>query len=334
MDVFAILVETSFVKNIESATGMVLDFGAPELKTEWPMMLPRATFEKKVGPLVYKAYSETSVTSSPVQWHDGIKEDKRKHQAPGPTFLKDGNSPRLWANAARKAIEKEFITAYLAGTTGTHGYDGASFFSAVDDVSKYINPKGGTRKYTNHKALTLKASNPIEFVQALETHFESIPGLGESGYLDLQLAACLSGSTAHKILRDVAEQDELTITIINGSGTERKQMKNRWSGQFANEKSLDMPADKMLVFAKGSDAGVPHIIHSLLGTDELKGGEFMAPQQWKDLTGTWMQPLITMLGLDSEHCEKHDEILVKALLDFAVTLMCPWGVLLVDLTIE
>ena len=323
----------SFVKRLETALGKVLDVGTNELKTEYPIMLPRATFEEKVGPLVYKKYAETSVASTPKQWHDGISEDKRKFLAPGPNFLRDGNNGATWASAARRAVEKELVRVYMAGTSGVHGFDNASFFAAVDAITKVINPKGGTRKYGNHKALTLKKSNPIEFIESLESHFESIPSLGDDGYLDLQLGAILSGSAAYKILRDVAEQDELKITIINGVDTERKEIKNRWAGAFENLKSLDMAADKMLIFAKGADAGVPHILHSLIGTDELKGGEFMAPKQWQALTGTWMQPLITMLGLDSEHCEMYDEILVKACLDFAVTLMCPWSVLLVDLTI-
>jgi hypothetical protein len=334
LDAFANGTTESFVKRLEAALGKVLDFGSAELKTEWPIMLPRATFEKAVGPLVYKKYSETSVTSSPSAWQDGISEDKRKHLAPGPSFLRDGNNATSWAQAAVEAVELQLVTAYLAGTTGTHAFDNASFFSAVDAVTKYINPKGGTRKYTNHKALTLKKSNPIAFIESLESHFEGIPSLGEKGYLKLEVAATLSGTVAHKILRDVEEQNDLTITIINGAATEEKKIKNRWAGRFANLMSLDMPADKMLVFAKGPTAGVPHVVHSLIGTEELAGGEFMAPVQWQAITGTWMQPLITMLGLDSEHCKKHSEILVQALLDFDVTLMCPWSVLLVDLTVE
>lgn len=335
VDTFAAKAKTSFVKNIEAALEKTLDEGTRELKPKYPIILPRAAFEEYVGPMVFKTYGETEVEAYTKRWRDGVKEDIRKHLAPGPSFLKDMNGAASYGQAAVDTVEKHFVDTYLAGTSGTHGFDGAAFFCAVDATTKKINPKdAASRSYGNHKALTLKKANPIAFIEALETHFESIPNPSPKGYLKLEVAAILAGSTAHKILRDVAEQDKLEIQIINGANTERKTISNRWAGRFSLNLSLDMPADKMLVWAKGAQAGVPHMVHSLLGLEEMPGGEFMAADQWQAMTGTWMQPLTTMIGPGSEHCEMYDEILVKAAMDMAVVLHCPWSALLVDLTIE
>lgn len=333
-DVFGGAVGTSWLMQLAQELGLDLEHATNELKTTWPLMLPRGGFQEHVGPLLFKAYSETEVTSTPKKWIDGYKEDKDKHLSPGPTFLKNKNNAAMWAQAALAAMELHAVTTYLAGTSGTHSFDGASFFAPVGVDSKKINPKSSTsRLYGNHKALTLNRSNPVAFMNEVEKHFKKIPTPGENGYLKLRPAAVLTGATANQILRPVAKQPELKVTVKSGAGTQETTIANEWAGMFAALESLDLPDDKAIAFAKGPEAGVPHVIHTLVGEDELRGGEFMAAKDWQALTGSWMQPLITMLGLDSEHCQKYDEILVKAVLDAAMTLMCPWPVLLIDLTI-
>jgi len=330
VDAFAAGIGTSFLTAIQTALGRNLDVSTRDLKGTWPMMLPRPGFEQYIGPMVYRKYSETEITSTPGRWKDGVSEDLRKHLAPGPSFLRDTNNALMWADAALDTVEDTFCSTFLAATSGTHGFDSAPFFSAVDTESKKIHPKSAeSRSYMNHKAITLTEANPIAFWETVETHFTTIPKPGDRGYLKLEPAFALGSHKSFKILRNVAEKKDLRVKV---GSTEVVVEENRWQGKFVPGFSQYMPDDKMLIFAKGAQAGLPYIIHSLEGVEEMKGGEFMSPIEWREVTGTYLQPMVTMLGPESEHAQKNDEILVKACIDFTVTPMCPWGALLVDVT--
>lgn len=328
-DAFATSVSESFLTAIPRALGRNLDESSKELKTTYPIMLPRAGFEEAVGPMLYRKWSETEVSSQPARWRDGISEDLRKYNSPV-SVLRNTNAAAAWADAALDTAEEKLCGVLTNGTSGTHEFDGAAFFSAVDTESKKINPKSaGSRLYTNHRAITLDAANPIAFWEEVEEHFRGIPKPGDRGFLKLEPVFALSSSKAQKILRNVAEKKELRVSF---GGTDVIVEENRWQGKFEPWYSTYLADDEMYVFAKGAQAGVPYFIHSLEGVEELFGGEFMSPVEWQAMTGTYLQPLVTMLGPDSEHAQKNDEILVKAVLDFTVTMMCPWSVLKVAVT--
>lgn len=330
VDAFASGVGDSFLTAIPTALGRNLDESTTDLKASYPLILPRPGFEEYVGPMVYRKYAETEITSTLGRWKDGVSEDKRKFLAPGPSFLKDMNAAMMWADAALDTVEEKFCAVLNAATSGTHGFDGAAFFSVLDTTTKKIHPKSSTsRTFGNYKTIALDAGNPIAFWESVETHFRTIPKPGDRGYLKLEPVFALSSDKAQKILRTVAEKKELRLTV---GGTEMVIEENRWQGKFTAAWTPYLADDEMYVFARGAQAGIPYIIHSLAGVEEMKGGEFMAAADWRAMTGTYIQPLVTMLGPESEHAEKHDEILVKACIDFAVTLMCPWSVLKVKVT--
>jgi len=330
-DTFATyVVAESFLTQIPKALDKTLDESTKELKATYPIMLPRAGFEQYIGPLVYKKWSETEVTSTPARWKDGVSEDLRKHMSPGPSFLRDANAAAAWAQAAIDTAEERLCSVLNAGTSGVHGFDGASFFAALDANTKKINPKdANSRTFPNHISLTLDAANPIAFWQSVESHFRSIPTPGKTGHLKLEPMVSLSSSKAQLILRDVAEKKELRVKT---GATEVVVEENRWQGKFSPLWTNNLADNELYVFAKGAQAGIPYIVHSLEGIEELFGAEFMSPKDWRTMTGTYLQPLVTMIGPDSEHAQKNDEILVKAVMDFDVTLMCPWSVLKVKVT--
>lgn len=329
-DVFVTNVQKSFLSRIQSALGVQLDDATKTLKATYPIMLPRAGFEQYVGPMVYKKWSETEVTSTPARWKDGVSEDLRKHMSPGPSFLRDANAAMQWAQAAIDTAEERLCDVLNAGTSGTHGFDGASFFCAVDATTKKINPKdAASRLYGNHKEIELDAANPIAFWEEIEDHFRSIPTPGQRGDLKLEPAFALSSSKAQKILRNVAEKKDLRVKV---GATEVVIEENRWQGTFEPAWTSYLADNEMYVFARGAQAGIPYMVHSLEGIDELFGAEFMSPKEWRSIAGTYLQPLVTMLGPESEHAQKNDEILVKAVMDFDITLMCPWSVLKVEVT--
>jgi hypothetical protein len=333
VDAFASGVSESFLTEIPRALGRNLDESTTELKASYPLILPRPGFEEYVGPMVYRKYSETEITSTPGRWKDGVSEDKRKHLAPGPSFLKDMNAPMMWADAALDTVEEKFCLVLNAATSGAHGFDNLPFFNALDATGtdqKKIHPKSSTsRRFSNHKTIALDVNNPIAFWELVETHFREVPKPGDRGFLKLEPVFSLSSSKAQKILRNVAEKKELRLKV---GSTEAVVEENRWQGKFVPWWTPYLADDEMYVFAKGAQAGLPYIIHSLAGVEGMKGGEFMAAKDWRAMTGTYIQPLVTMLGPDSEHAEKEDQILVKACIDFAVTLMCPWSVLKVKVT--
>lgn len=330
VDAFASGVGESFLVALPRALNRVLDVSTADLKAKYPIILPRPGFEEYIGPMVYRKYSETEITSTPGRWKDGISEDKRKYLAPGPSVLRDINMPMMWADAALDTVEEKFCQVLNAATSGTHEFDGASFFSAVDAVTKKIHPKSATsRLYGNHKEIELDPGNPIAFWESVETHFRTVPKPGDRGFLKLEPVFFLGSDKAQKIIRTVAEKKELRLDV---GGTTAVVEENRWQGKFEPWWTPYLEDDEAYVFAKGAQAGLPYIIHSLAGVEEMKGGEFMAAQEWRAMTGTYLQPLVTMLGPESEHAEKHDEILIKACIDFAVTLMCPWSVLKVKVT--
>lgn len=328
-DTFATSMQESFLTAIPRALGRNLDESSKELKTTYPIMLPRAGFEEAIGAMAYRKWSETEITSAPARWRDGISEDLRKYNSPV-SVLRNTNAAMAWADAALDTAEEKLCTELSNGTSGTHEFDGAAFFCAEDAETKPINPKSSSsRLYGNHKAITLDSANPIAFWEEVEEHFRGIPKPGDRGYLKLEPAFALSSSKAQKILRNVAEKKELRV---KAGSTEVVVEENRWQGKFEPWYSTYLEDDEMYVFARGAQAGVPYFMHSLEGTEELFGGEFMSPQDWQAMTGTYLQPLVTMLGPESEHAQKNDEILVKAVLDFTVTLMCPWSVLKVKVT--
>ncbi len=328
-DAFASTVGESFLTAIPRALGRDLDESTKELKAAYPIMLPRTGFVEVIGEMVYRKWSETEVTSQPGRWRDGLSEDLRKYNSPV-SILRNANAPVSWADAALDTAEEKLCAVLTAGTSGTHEFDKAPFFGALDTDDKKINPKSDeSRLYGNHKEIALDANNPIAFWEEVEEHFRGIPKPGDRGFLKLEPVFALSSSKAQKILRNVAEKKELRLKV---GTTEAVVEENRWQGKFEPWYSTYLADDEMYVFAKGAQAGVPYIVHVLEGVEELFGGEFMSPVEWAQMTGTHVQPLITMLGPESEHAKKHEEILVKAALDFTVTLMCPWSVLKVKVT--
>ena len=330
-DAFATgMAQQSFLTRIQQSLGVQLEESTKELKASYPIMLPRAGFEQDIGPLVYKKWSETEVTSTPVNWRDGVSEDLRKHMSPGPSFLRDANAPALWAQAALDTAEQRFCQVLNAGTSGTHGFDSAAFFCALDATTKKINPKdASSRTYGNHKGITLDAADPIAFWEEIVDHFRAIPTPGARGYLKLDPAFVLMSSKAEKILSAVAEKKELRIKV---GATEVQIEENRWQGKFDFAWTNELADNEMYVFARGGQAGIPYIVHSLEGIEELFGAEFMAPQDWRAVTGTYLQPLVSMLGPESEHAIKNNEVLVQVSIDFDITPMCPWSVLKVKVT--
>lgn len=329
VDAFANGVSDSFLTQIQQALGVQLDESTKELKAKYPIALPRVGFEKFISPMEYRKWSETEVESTTAQWRDGVVEELAKHLAPGPSMLKSANEPALWAQSALDTAEKVLCEKLQGATSGNHGFDGVPFFCALDAETKLINPKGGTRKYGNHKTIALDAANPIAFWESVEEHFRNIPALGERGYLKLEPVATLSSSKTQKILRNVAEKKELRVKV---GTTEAIVEENRWQGKFAPLWTNDLEDDELYVFAKGAQAGVPFIIHVLEGMEELFGGEFMSPKDWRAMTGTYLQPLMTWWGPESEWARDNEKIRVKAGIDFDITLMCPWSVLKVKVT--
>lgn len=319
---------------LAEALGVQLEIGTPELEPTFPIALPRVGFREHIDPMTYRRYAETRVKSSPKTWSDGASEDLRRLLAPGPNMFRDMNFVNQWSQAALDTVEQKWINVLLAGVSGTHEFDSASFFGVVDVADKLINPKWNqSRSYKNHISLTLDTSDPMAFANALEQHFWTIPTPGQDGFLKLELAAIVTGNTAHTTLRNLYNNDR--IEVRRGPANDVIEVQNTWRGRVRPIRTTYLPANKALAFARGASAGIPFAVHTLTGVEMLPGGDFFAGMPWEQQSGTPMRPLISWTPPPANPTElvENNEIKVKAAMDFAVTPMCPWSVALIDLTI-
>ncbi len=336
LNAFAKGASQGILAKIAAAQGLVLEEGLTTLKQSYPVPVPTGGFRAAQNPRRFDRAGEREITGGTLPWQAGIGEELKKIARPGPlaNLWSIPNRAEQWGASGAALVDKLIVERTLAGATGTHGYDGASFYG----VDKLIAPDDPNSPiYTNLYSETVEKVNVLDFIRKVKRRMKKIPHPMHTEkapqWIDQQLAGFMVSTDNFELFEDVAKDDDRIVIVKDGSTPVAAVTRsNQERGQFTVIESKSMPDDKVIAIASGIGADAIVLVHTLIGVESLPGGDFMAPEAWQAETGTWMMPRIWLIDHNSEHAKINGETLVGADLDVDVILYAPWSSQLYEVT--
>jgi hypothetical protein len=315
---------------LAAAQGLTLEEGLTTLQQSYPIPIPIGGFRPAQHPRQFDRAGEREIKGGTLAWQAGVVEELQKLMRPGPvsTLYSMPNRAEQWGASGSALVDKLITARLLAGDTGTHGYDDAAFFG----TSKKIAPDDpNSLTYDNKYTLVLDANDPVSFVREVKRRMKKIPHpmstTDAPQWIDQELSGFIVSTDNFEVLNDVAKDDDTVVVIKDGAtpvaATTRS---NQERGSFTVIESKSLTDNRIFAIARGPGADAAILVHTLIGIEELPGGDFMAPDAWQAETGTWMMPRIWELDKNSEFAKLNGQILIGADLDVDAILYAPWSV--------
>ncbi len=336
LNAFAKASTDGIVRKIAAAQGLVIEQGLTTLEQSYPVPIPSGGMRPAQNPRRFDRMSERTIRGGVLPFQGGIMEEIRKLTRPGPVATIWGmpNKAEKFGASCAALVDKLIIERLSAGTTGQHGYDDAAFFG----TGKKINPDdSNSPTYDNNYVESVNRLELIEWVRTVKRRMKKIPHPMTTDkapmWIDQYLGAIMVSTENFDMFEDVAERDDEIVVVKNGTDIVAATTRvNREKGQFLVIESKNQDDDEIFAFGAGLGAEPAIMVHSLIGVEELPGGEFMSPMAWQAETGTWMMPRMWDLDQNSEYAKLNGQVLVGIDMDADVILYAPWSVARYEIT--
>lgn len=329
INAFAKGVSGGILARLAQAQGLQLEEGLATLEQSYPIPVPIGGFREAQYPRRFDRMGERKITGGTLAWQAGIMEETKKLSRPGAvaSLWSQPNKAEQFGASGAALLDRLIVTRLLAGDTGTHGYDDVAFFGTAKKIAP-DDPESQT--YDNKHTIALDVTDPTAFVDEAKKLFKAVPHPMHTPaapqWIDQELGGLLVSPDRFRVFEKVA-RDEQKIVVIKDGATPvgGVTIANTDRGSFSVIESKNMPDNRVLGFARGPGAEAAILVHSLIGLEELPGGDFMAQDVWQMETGTWMMPRIWEIDKNSEYAKINGHVLLGADLDVDAILYAPWS---------
>jgi hypothetical protein len=329
MNAFAKASSDGILRKIAAAQGLTIEEGLTTLEQSYPVPVPSGGMREAQNPRRFDRMSERTIRGGTLPWQGGISEEVKKLTRPGPVATLWGmpNKAEKFGASCAGVVDKLIVDRLSGGTTGQHGYDDAAFFGA----NKKINPDDpNSSEYTNNYVEAVNRLEIVEWIRVVKRRLKKIPHPMSTAkapmWIDQMLGAIMVSTDNFDMFEDIAKRDDEIVVVKNGADIVAATTRvNRERGQFLVIESKNLVDEEVFAFAAGLGAEPAIMVHSLIGVEELPGGDFMAPKAWQAETGTWMMPRMWELDQNSEYAKLNSQVLVGVDMDVDCILYAPWS---------